>query len=530
MEDNKSAIAGVHVNKSGRKGDPRMHRAVAARLSNPSLSLFEALRAGGFDYSMDDDSQALDADQVTLGQRKNQLSRRIRMARREASGGDSVSTGERKRSSQDLLDDFDEGGNNSGDDTLMARVVKAKNHPDYRGPIIVLPARRHNGRPASHSLDETAVVLGHDSGALGLCGVAPAPPAHHNGFATSTGYVPVGGVASGGGYPSSLPSGVAVASLNSTAQKIGMTLEQLALSLSQCSNLARVLTSFSSDPNDCEDRRERLARNLCMTEVRSLYSRCMLLAGFSLEQASDDSPKCIEFAVKAWQQEGQRLEELVRSKNISISPFDNLSSLSGREEEEMYGTKLRADSERKCDHGETTRQSGEGRQQQQQQQQQQHGAHDACSSHTHSDHLHDRSFSGEDGRHTHSHRLQGCGHKAILHQPADGPAHIDFVVGDKIECYQGLRPPMGPAEHTNLMNIWPSQYTCDAVSCENPGCAANGASNQHQGEEAPNALPRILDISSLDLDGKEWISAVDDTLLSLFKLSDSSPSDDKTSD
>jgi hypothetical protein len=91
---------------------------------------------------------------------------------------------------------------------------------------------------------------------------------------------------------------------------------------------------------------------------------------------------------------------------------------------------------------------------------------------------------------------------------------------------------MGPAEHSNLMNIWPSQYKCDEVSCENPGCAANGAPSPQQGADASttSALPKILDMSSLDLDGKEWISAVDDTLLSLFKLSDSNPTDEKTSD
>ena len=67
--------------KTGRKGDPRMHRAVAARMENPELSLFEALRIGGFDYAADEDASIMDAEKVTLGQRKNQLSRRLRLAR-----------------------------------------------------------------------------------------------------------------------------------------------------------------------------------------------------------------------------------------------------------------------------------------------------------------------------------------------------------------------------------------------------------------------------------------------------------------
>ena len=32
----------------GRRGDPRMHRAVAARLANPASTLFQALKTGGF--------------------------------------------------------------------------------------------------------------------------------------------------------------------------------------------------------------------------------------------------------------------------------------------------------------------------------------------------------------------------------------------------------------------------------------------------------------------------------------------------
>lgn len=74
---------GAGGSKTGRKGDPRMHRAVAARLADPNLSLFDALRIGGFNYPTDDDSSCIDSENVKLGQRKNQLSRRVRMARRQ---------------------------------------------------------------------------------------------------------------------------------------------------------------------------------------------------------------------------------------------------------------------------------------------------------------------------------------------------------------------------------------------------------------------------------------------------------------
>ena len=67
-----------------------MHRAVAARLASPEISLFEALRIGGFEYPADEDASVVDIEKVTLGQRKNQLSRRLRLAKKQQSGKDSA--------------------------------------------------------------------------------------------------------------------------------------------------------------------------------------------------------------------------------------------------------------------------------------------------------------------------------------------------------------------------------------------------------------------------------------------------------
>ena len=74
----------------GRKGDPRMHRAVGARIADPTISLFDALRAGGFNYPLDAKTKSsgmynvVDDDGVQLGQRKNQLSRRLRQLSRKS--------------------------------------------------------------------------------------------------------------------------------------------------------------------------------------------------------------------------------------------------------------------------------------------------------------------------------------------------------------------------------------------------------------------------------------------------------------
>jgi len=70
--------------KLGRKGDPRMNRAVCIRLANPRMSLVDALVAGGFTFPTKikrrqnkSDPLILDSDGVSLNQRRNQLSKRL---------------------------------------------------------------------------------------------------------------------------------------------------------------------------------------------------------------------------------------------------------------------------------------------------------------------------------------------------------------------------------------------------------------------------------------------------------------------
>ncbi len=83
-----TAIKRKKNSSKGRHGDPRMHRAVAARLLNPELSLLESLLEGGFTFpegtegSGKSDRNIYDSDGVLLCQRKNQLSRRLRLAKK----------------------------------------------------------------------------------------------------------------------------------------------------------------------------------------------------------------------------------------------------------------------------------------------------------------------------------------------------------------------------------------------------------------------------------------------------------------
>ncbi len=76
------------LTKSGRKSDPRMDRAVQAKLNDPNLSLIDALRKGGFVFPAVSDSgkpqyAIVDADNVKITQRKNQLLRRLRTTKKK---------------------------------------------------------------------------------------------------------------------------------------------------------------------------------------------------------------------------------------------------------------------------------------------------------------------------------------------------------------------------------------------------------------------------------------------------------------
>jgi hypothetical protein len=108
--ETEAAAAAAKAIRLGRKGDPRMHKALEARLHNPDISHVDALIAGGFDIPADCTNDDAIIDGVTLSQRKNQLSRRLRNARKQqriggnskkaiatAKSSSSVSTTNKKR-------------------------------------------------------------------------------------------------------------------------------------------------------------------------------------------------------------------------------------------------------------------------------------------------------------------------------------------------------------------------------------------------------------------------------------------------
>ena len=84
--------------KGGRQSDPRMIAAIEAKTRDANISLREALEIGGFQFPPTQGRCAaatvLDSDGVSLAQRKNQLSRRLRQLKeQEEKGAGSVQKG-----------------------------------------------------------------------------------------------------------------------------------------------------------------------------------------------------------------------------------------------------------------------------------------------------------------------------------------------------------------------------------------------------------------------------------------------------
>ncbi|GAX16748.1 hypothetical protein FisN_21Hh194 [Fistulifera solaris] len=443
------------IAKTGRKGDPRMHRAVAARLANPNLSLFQALKEGGFDYADDEDGSCLDGDNVKLGQRKNQLSRRVRLARKHDlnASGDSSN---RKKARKGDVDESDylnqqalleeEMKNMDDMQESNARTIRAKFHPDYH-PLVLQPHLRASAATASSFFNTTPQST----------------------FASA----PMFSFGSGGSATGA--SGVAVASLTRTASSIGMTLEQLALVLQNPQILAQLVqsatdaTASTSMPTASPARASSstpawqltsikdIALAIFRSKCRPLYEASMLQAGFPVEDTKEQSRNYLQFAWEAWQDEGKRLQQMIFDETNAKVEFE--------------------------------------------------GIHQKQESADRDHHEHDH-----DQEKRHIHRLEGkCGHRAILHQPPNGIPHIDFVVGDTIECYQGHKP---------SLPIWPSKYSCQDLSCEFDAC-----NSETQSLMTPMNIPdpKIFRMDEINIDGKEWVSDFnnDETIVGLIKLGDS---------
>lgn len=109
-------------------------------------------------------------------------------------------------------------------------------------------------------------------------------------------------------------------------------------------------------------------------------------------------------------------------------------------------------------------------------------------------------------------RTLQCGHQAILHKPANAAPHIDFVVGDHVECYEGT---LATAVGDEL--AWPSRLSgvadCEKHSAEQHRCATNSlvataalattAQHQHVYEQPQDEYPS--DLAAIGCDHEDCV-------------------------
>ena len=243
---------------------------------------------------------------------------------------------------------------------------------------------------------------------------------------------------------------------------------------------------------------EELALQLHKHETKTLYSKCLLLVGYDSKHASENTDFHNQFALMAWQREGERLKQVMGSKN------DDDGSLNSKRKRESGGAATAPPP------SVTQAQAM------------------FCAG-------------------LHMHRLEEKhSHKPIVHNPKNGEAHIDFVVGDKVECYGNMT--VRGAFAAAAAHV--TDGTCcdgdddDSGNCANSDCPKPPTLSAAQRQESTSATsttsgdpgavataanlaanmthaPHVLDVNNIDWGSDEWNADFsDDGLLGLFKLSD----------
>lgn len=285
QEDRDSSSDAAVATRMKGKSDPRMQRAVSIRLANPHLSLFEALKEGGFDYPIDSDQYWVDSEFVTLKQRKNQLSRRLRQLKRKSEHDDAIATATVEGRSYD--DNLRFESSPHGGEQISERKHSRHDHMVHGGGAFGLYAQRT--LPAQGSLG-ASLNMPHQNTPLHFASssTARAPEmaevfTHQN-------------------------SATALGIIERTASRVGMPLDQFAQLLRSNVPLLQANLGPSEDAN-----RKRVALALYQNQNRALLEQSMLLAGYQPEQAREGSPEYIKFAQRAHQEESERLNEASQS-------------------------------------------------------------------------------------------------------------------------------------------------------------------------------------------------------------------------
>ena len=504
--------------KLGRKGDPRMHRALKARLDDPKISLLDALLLGGFEFQWKN-GVSYDTDNVQLGQRKNQLSRRLRLHRQNSkipclqvkNGLVSVKPSSKKvdnevsdasKSPQPSLEPSktkeDDGSNTTP--TITGRSSPQNNVAnDMNTSIPSMPSLLQHTPQQHQSLLNQEKVRGNPEQLLQYNDEHSLLSSYFSNTMNSSSAMGSGtlsnvavGTSNNANNSSSISKSDFYQHMNSLDGNTGSgSMHTMNNTLS--SNINSSIRSTFTTPTSNVSRSEKLeklhqALNLYRFDSSALMKRCMLSAGFSHQETEECDEMYLLFGELALENEKKRLDRIkfrmnrrplmssdmthdmasgkpahchhlhtdtVASSggsgtNSNALKANDMSAQNSMNVQQPLGANSfysgdSATSQKKGNNmrlqslmnGQTTpnpnRMYFDSTNNKISSQVQQ----EPNSQHSHS-HNHGSSQSCNN---LHLHRLEGkCGHKAIIHKPADGNAHIDFVVDGKVECYENCQP------------------------------------------------------------------------------------------
>jgi hypothetical protein len=335
-----------------------MNKALAARLNDPDISLFEALKIGGFNYPNADDTACVDEENISLLQRKNQLSRRLRTAKQQQEQEEvflqlarsiaPAASSPPKRLKRSDSDSSDQKLQGNMARTIMSPPLGASQHvaigslrddSHYQSTAAttITPGFHDSTHSSQTLVPFSQYGINHPTFAPSFIPQRVDIQPHDSRLLTSTlpqhaGDIPTHmtfsshdlepfNVAMQHNHP---PVPSATDQLADIASHNGLSMEQLAHALSQKHDLVQCLVTDESErPMDttANNDRKQLAMDLFLNETSTAYRRCMILAGYSASEVEEDSEILLEFALEAWHHESQRLQSVAhRLHYYSTSP------------------------------------------------------------------------------------------------------------------------------------------------------------------------------------------------------------------
>lgn len=454
--------------KLGRKGDPRMHAAVKARLTDPKIELVQALEIGGFKFTKRPDGIVVDAENITLNQRKNQLSRRVRLFK------------QRVKEEEDLM--------NASDRLIVSRS-------EYLTDPSITRTNKKRPRPA----------MTVSNGKATLASGMPAAPLQTQ-ESPALNLNPGTGVGAGAGADmkpiintGASPNGRGIFPGNKDPV-LDRALDEFKVGMASLVKKTMISAGYhTSQMDECDEAYLTFVETALQGElIRVQRIKKMLFSKPSASGQSNAPSVSVNGNTGASASASGILHANLHGAYDARSPSENHNQ----------GLDHSSDHQSNCNHN-----------------------HNNCNHPTVSflpqqpQHQHHQNGQGHapDGLHR---RLPYGHHKAIVHKPINGKPHIDFLVNGKVECYDGYSLPEQCTVWPSQFKVDPVHRYAPLVGAGGqqgahagavPGAGvpdqvlqnATAKSSRKNSCDGPDCKvqpydPIVFDLKDVDFSGGEW--------------------------